>query len=129
MVAESKLTELTVILVACFASNNRMAPAELPGLISTTYKALREIDVEYANSDTPAVPVAESIAHDFLICLNDGRKLRMLKRYLWRKYELSPEQYRKKWGLPDDYPMIAPGYSALRAKIAREAIKRPRSRA
>jgi predicted transcriptional regulator len=128
MVADSKLTELTVVLLACFASNNRLTPAELPALISTTYKALREIDVGCTSPDRPAVPVAESIAHDFLICLNDGRKLRMLKRYLWRKYGLSPEQYRKKWGLPDDYPMMAPGYSALRAKIAKEAIRRPRAR-
>ena len=129
MAAETKLTELTVVLIACFASNNRLTPAELPALISTTYKALREIDVGCGSSETPAVPVADSIGYDFLICLNDGRKLRMLKRYLWRKYGLSPEQYRKKWGLPDDYPMIAPGYSALRAKIAREAIGGSRSRA
>ena len=72
------------------------------------------------------MPVDESVGHDYLICLNDGRKLRALKRYLWRKYALSPEQYRKKWGLPDDYPMVAPAYSELRAKIAKQSTRRSR---
>ena len=73
------------------------------------------------------MPVEESVAHDYLICLNDGRKLRALKRYLWRKYGLSPEQYRLKWGLPDDYPMVAPAYSELRATIAKQSTRGSRS--
>ncbi|MGL4968156.1 MAG: MucR family transcriptional regulator, partial [Inquilinus sp.] len=68
---------------------------------------------------TPAVPVEESITHDYLVCLNDGQKLRSLKRYLKRKYALSAEQYRSQWGLPDDYPMVAPAYAELRARIAK----------
>ena len=131
MAAETNLTELTVVLVACFVSNNRLVPGELPALISATYLALRDIDAGRAgreSQDKPAVPVEESVAPDYLICLNDGRKLRMLKRYIWRKYALSPEQYRQKWGLPDDYPMVAPAYSQIRAKIAKQAATGSRAR-
>ncbi|WP_189049565.1 MucR family transcriptional regulator [Aliidongia dinghuensis] len=131
MAVGTNLTELTVVIVACFVSNNRLAVDELPTLISATHAALRNIDAGCAGPEgheQPAVPVAESVAHDYLICLNDGRKLRALKRYLWRKYALSPEQYRKKWGLPDDYPMVAPAYSELRTNIAKQQVAGSRSR-
>jgi predicted transcriptional regulator len=111
------------VIIACFVSNNPLTPDELPTLIAATHAALREIDAGRASPEsheTPAVPVGESVAHDYLVCLNDGRKLRALKRYLWRKYALSPEEYRRKWGLPDDYPMVAPAYSELRTKIAKQ---------
>jgi predicted transcriptional regulator len=94
MTVETNLTELTAIIVACFVSNNSVPPTEVAALISSTYAALLRID--------------------------DGRRLRALKRYLERKYSLSPEQYRMKWGLPEDYPMVAPAYSDLRRKIAKE---------
>jgi predicted transcriptional regulator len=122
MAVETDLTELTVVIVASFVANNPLRPVELPALISSTYAALVAIESDRTNSEippTPAVPVEESITHEYLICLNDGQKLRALRRYLQRKYALSPEQYRKKWGLPDDYPMVAPGYSELRAKLAK----------
>ena len=119
MAAEINLTELTAMIVACFVSNNRLSALEVPALVATTYAALLGIDCPQAGSDTPAVPVEDSIAPDYLICLNDGRKLRALKRYLQRKYALSPDDYRRKWGLPDDYPMVAPAYSELRASIAK----------
>jgi len=130
MAAETNLTELTVVIVACFVSNNRLAPDALPPLISATFAALHDIDAGRAGPEShekPAVPVDESVAHEYLICLNDGRKLRALKRYLSRKYALSPEQYREKWGLPDDYPMVAPAYSDLRAKIAKRQAGGSRS--
>jgi predicted transcriptional regulator len=130
MAVETNLTESTVVIVACFVSNNRLTPDELPPLISATHAALRDIDAGGAapeSDEKPAVPVEQSVAQDYLICLNDGRKLRALKRYLWRKYALSPEQYRKKWGLPDDYPMVAPAYSELRAKIAKQSAGGSRS--
>jgi predicted transcriptional regulator len=130
MAVETNLTELTVVIVACFISNNSLAPDELPALISATHAALCDIDAARASPEChekPAVPVDESVGHDYLICLNDGRKLRALKRYLWRKYALSPEQYRKKWGLPDDYPMVAPAYSELRAQIAKKSAGGSRS--
>lgn len=136
MAVESNLTELTAVIVACFVSNNPLVATELTALISTTHAALLEIehigaktesDETVAAGEKPAVPVTESVAHEYLICLNDGRKLRALKRYLRRKYSLSPEQYRKKWGLPDDYPMVAPAYSELRTKIAKRQADGSRS--
>jgi predicted transcriptional regulator len=138
MAVETNLTELTVVIVASFVSNNSLATTDVPALISATHSAL--LDVERIRAKTerderaamraqPAVPVTESVAHDYLICLNDGRKLRTLRRYLRRKYSLSPEQYRKKWGLPDNYPMVAPAYSELRTKIAKQqTVNSPRAR-
>jgi predicted transcriptional regulator len=123
MATENSLTELTAMIVASFVSNNPVAAIDLPALISSTHLALRSIDSARTSSEAPAepaVPVEESITHDYLICLNDGQKLRALKRYLQRKYSLSPEQYREKWGLPSDYPMVAPAYSELRTRIARQ---------
>jgi predicted transcriptional regulator len=120
---ETNLTELTAMIVASFVANNPLAAGGVPALIESTHAALLEIDSVRANPQSgarPAVPIEESIAHDYLICLNDGRKLRALKRYIKRKYSLSPDQYRKKWGLPDDYPMVAPAYSELRANIAKQ---------
>lgn len=123
MAVEANLTELTALIVASFVSNNSLQAAELPGLIASTHEALGKIDAPRSIGnvpDQPAVPIAESITHDYLVCLNDGRKLRALKRYLQRRYSQSPEEYRKRWGLPDDYPMVAPAYSELRAKIAKK---------
>lgn len=118
MAVETNLTELTAVIVACFVSNNPVTAIEVPALITSTHAALLGIDTERA--ETPAVPIEQSVAHDYLICLNDGQKLRALKRYIHRKYALSPEQYRQKWGLPDDYPMVAPAYSQLRSRIAQD---------
>jgi predicted transcriptional regulator len=123
MPVETNLTELTAVIVACFVSNNPLTAPELPVLITSTHATLRGIDavrIRSGDEEKPAVPIDESIAHDYLICLNDGQKLRALKRYIYRKYALSPEQYREKWGLPDDYLMVAPAYSALRSKIAKD---------
>jgi predicted transcriptional regulator len=89
---------------------------------------IHSIRTDSAAGRTPAVPVEASITHDYLVCLNDGQKLRALKRYLKRKYSLSPEQYRSQWGLPDDYPMVAPGYSELRASIAKRQPGAPAGR-
>jgi predicted transcriptional regulator len=123
MAVETNLTELTAVIVACFVSNNPLTAPEVAALIVSTHEALRSIDtvpVSAEGGQKPVVPIEKSLAHDYLICLNDGQKLRALKRYIFRKYALSPEQYRKKWGLPDDYPMVAPAYSALRSKIAKK---------
>jgi predicted transcriptional regulator len=135
MAVENNLTELTAVIVACFVSNSPLTATEVPELIASIHAALRRIDVPMTRLDDgkkPAVPIEESIAHDYLICLNDGQKLRALKRYIHRKYSLTPEQYREKWGLPDDYPMVAPAYSELRSRIAKEAANvgadRPRTK-
>jgi predicted transcriptional regulator len=122
MAIETNLTELTAVIVACFVANNPLAAIEVPALITSTYAALRGLDAIRAgagHAEKPAVPIEQSVAHDYLICLNDGQKLRALKRYIQRKYALSPEQYRYKWGLPEDYPMVAPAYSELRSRIAK----------
>jgi predicted transcriptional regulator len=126
MAIETNLTELTALIAGCFVSNNPLAAPEVPGLIASIHEALLAIDSmrAYPGSDQkPAIPVEESVSHDYLVCLNDGRRLRALKRYIQRKYSLSPEQYREKWGLPEDYPMVAPAYSELRAKIAKEQTR------
>jgi predicted transcriptional regulator len=132
MAADTNLTELTAVIVASFVSNNPTTAIELPLLISTVHAALFSIDsirTGSAAGRTPAVPVEESITRDYLVCLNDGQKLRSLKRYLKRKYSLSPEQYRSQWALPDDYPMVAPAYAELRAKIAKRQARGPSGRA
>ncbi len=116
------LIELTVRVVASFASHNTIAAAELPALIEATHTALSGLSPERCCSrphKAPAVPVDESVTHDYIVCLDDGRRLKTLKRYLRRKYSLTPEQYRARWHLPDDYPMVAPGYAELRSALAR----------
>lgn len=129
MAVETNLTELTAVIVACFVSNNPLTAPELPALIASTHAALHSIDViRPEDEQKPAVPIEESITHDYLICLHDGQRLRALKRYIYRKYSLSPEQYREKWGLPDDYPMVAPAYSELRSKIAKGHASGPSGR-
>jgi len=116
------LIELTARVVAGFVSHNTIAAADLPALIRTTYAALAELSPDRFCSQphqAPAVPIEESVTRDFIVCLDDGRRLKTLKRYLWRKYSLTPEQYRARWQLPDDYPMVAPGYAQLRSSLAR----------
>lgn len=122
MAVATNLTELTAIIVASFVSNNLVAAADIPALISMTYDALAGTNAksEPARARLPAVAVEDSITPDFLVCLEDGHKLRSLRRYLQRKYSLSPEAYRARWNLPSDYPMVAPNYSLLRSAIARK---------
>jgi len=131
MAVDINLTELTAVIVASFVSNNPTTAPELPALIATVHTALLRIDTTRTGSAvgrTPAVPVEESITRGYLVCLNDGQRLRSLKRYLKRKYSLSPEQYRSQWGLPDDYPMVAPAYAELRARIAKRQADGPSGR-
>ena len=123
------LTELTVLLVASFVSHNAVTAAELPGLIRSTYAMLTDLTASRTDSQAlrpPAVPSEQSITRDYIVCLDDGTRLKTLRRYLKRKYSLTPEQYRERWGLPDDYPMVAPGYSELRSSLATRFAKRSR---
>ena len=116
------LIELTVRVVTGFVSHNTITAAELPALIRTTYAVLSELSPDRFSSrpqQAPAVPIDESVTRDYIMCLEDGRRLKTLKRYLRRKYSLTPEQYRARWHLPDDYPMVAPGYAELRSSLAR----------
>lgn len=116
--------EQTADIVAAYVSNNSVAAADLPALIQSIHKALTGVvtgveTVEVAPKE-PAVPVKKSITPDFLICLEDGRKFKSLKRHLRTKYNLSPEDYRAKWGLAKDYPMVAPNYALARSNLAKQ---------
>jgi predicted transcriptional regulator len=110
-------------IVAAYVSNNKVNADELPGLLNEMYGAvagLAEEGAAYSHSREPAVPINKSVTPDFVICLEDGKKLKMLKRYLRTHYDLSPEEYRRKWGLPADYPMTAPNYAKHRSKVAKQ---------
>jgi predicted transcriptional regulator len=110
-------------IVSAYVRNNTLDTSELPDLIRNVHAALMDLSrgVETpAEPPTPAVPVKRSIFKDYIICLEDGLKFKSLKRHLRSKYGLSPEEYRQKWGLPADYPMVAPGYSEKRSKLAKK---------
>jgi len=110
-------------LTASYAANNHLPHAELPGLFRALYGALNELAGNGApkgNTQAPAVHPKKSITNDFIICLEDGKKLRTLKRYLNTHYSLTPEAYRQKWGLSSDYPMVAPSYTRLRSDFAKK---------
>ena len=114
--------EKTTEIVAAFVSKNQTATADLPALIQAVHRALTGISVvapEPEPRKEPAVPVRRSITPDYLVCLEDGKTFKSLKRHLRTKYDLSPEEYRSKWGLPKDYPMVAPNYAAARSALAK----------
>ncbi|RIJ28157.1 MucR family transcriptional regulator [Henriciella mobilis] len=117
------LLELTTDVIAAFVSKNPIQQNQLPALIQevhSTLNSLAEGRPRRATKAAPAISPAKSITPDFLICLEDGRKLKMLKRYLRNRYGLTPEEYREKWSLPEDYPMVAPNYAAERSKFAKQ---------
>ncbi|APG86405.1 MucR family transcriptional regulatory protein y4pD (plasmid) [Sinorhizobium americanum CCGM7] len=116
--------ELTSRIVSAYLSRNVISAAELPHLIQQTYNSLDgsarlAIIESSAEEQRPAVPVKNSVTDDFLICLEDGKRFKSLRRHLMAKYGLTPEQYREKWKLPADYPMTAPNYAMQRAELAR----------
>ncbi|UXN73487.1 MucR family transcriptional regulator [Devosia sp. A8/3-2] len=118
---ESDLIELSTEIVSAYVSHNAVSPTDLPKLIAEVHGALRALqnnEVPVAVEELkPAVPVRKSVAADYIICLEDGKKFKSLKRHLRTHYNLSPEEYREKWGLPADYPMVAPNYSATRLEV------------
>jgi predicted transcriptional regulator len=116
------IVEKTSEIVAAFVSNNETSTSELPALIQAVHRALSGISVAQPEPEPrkePAVSVRRSVTPDYLICLEDGRKFKSLKRHLRTKYDMSPEEYRTKWGLPKDYPMVAPNYAAARSALAK----------
>lgn len=118
-----ELLALTADIVAAHVANNSIAIAELPGLIQQVYATLASVDSAGAATAVrpqPAVPIRKSITPDYIICLEDGKKLRMLKRHLKTRYDLTPEAYRERWGLTPDYPMVAPNYAAQRRELAKK---------
>ncbi len=116
--------ELAADIVSAYVSNNSVPAADLPSLISEVYNALLRVGSNVAAAPAeppkPAIAVKRSVTNDFIICLEDGKKFKSLKRHLRTQYGLSPEDYREKWGLPADYPMVAPNYAKARSNLAKQ---------
>jgi predicted transcriptional regulator len=124
--AGHELLELTAQIVAAHVSNNAVSLPEVPSLIEQVHRTLAGLGnaapapAPVAERPQPAVPVKKSVTDEFLICLEDGKKLKMLKRHLKTAYDMTPEQYRERWGLPPDYPMVAPNYAKHRSSLAKK---------
>jgi MucR family transcriptional regulator, transcriptional regulator of exopolysaccharide biosynthesis len=121
---ESIFIELTANIVSAYVSNNSVPSADIPNLISQVHSALKRVSgAPVAGSIEPlkpAVPVKRSITPEHIVCLEDGQKFKSLKRHLRTRYNMTPEQYREKWALPADYPMVAPNYAAARSQLAKD---------
>jgi predicted transcriptional regulator len=119
-----KFIELTASIVSAYVSNNSVPASDLPALISQVHAALTR--VLSSHGDAPrepqkaAIPVKKSITPEYIVCLEDGKKFKSLRRHLRAQYNMTPEQYREKWGLPPDYPMVAPNYAAARSRLAKQ---------
>ncbi|HET7681542.1 MAG TPA: MucR family transcriptional regulator [Xanthobacteraceae bacterium] len=120
----SNFIELTASIVSAFVSNNSVAAGDIPALINQVHSALLRVSSgakeQPAEPLKPAVSPKKSITPDHLVCLEDGKKFKSLKRHLRTQYNMTPEQYREKWALPPDYPMVAPNYAAARSKLAKD---------
>ena len=117
------LLTLTTEIVAAHVSNNTVGVGDLPNLITQVYGSLANIGAGPsvpAARPNPAISVKKSIQPDYIVCLEDGKRLKMLKRHLKTAYDMTPEQYRDRWGLPPDYPMVAPNYARQRSRLAKE---------
>lgn len=124
--SDSNTTDLLRLagqIVSAYVSNNTISTNELPDMIRVVHNTLSDLEsgANPVNHNlTPAVPIKKSITPDFIICLEDGKKLKMLKRYLRSQYGMSPEDYRARWGLAPDYPMVAPNYASQRSRLAKQ---------
>ncbi len=120
------LLELTSGIISAYVANNPVSSNELPAIIDDVYATIAKIadagtgSASQAGNQKPAVPVKKSLHQDYIICLEDGKRFKSLKRHLNSHYGLSPEEYRQKWGLPSDYPMVAPSYAKARSRLAKE---------
>jgi len=121
---DEEMLRITSRIVSAYVGNNSVAPHQIPDLIQTVHKSFNSLTKATtgvaATNGKPAVPIKKSITPDYVICLEDGKKLKMLKRYLRSNYNLSPDDYKTKWGLPGDYPMVAPNYAKLRSEFAKQ---------
>ena len=119
-----KFIELTANIVSAYVSNNTVPSADIPALINQVHNALARVGGgggdSAAESLKPAVSVKKSITPEYIVCLEDGKKFKSLKRHLRTQYNMTPEQYREKWGLPADYPMVAPNYAVARSQLAKK---------
>lgn len=122
-VMKSDLVDLSTDIVSAYVSNNAVTQSDLPRLISEVYGALASLSPDQSAAQEarkPAVSIRKSVTPDYIICLEDGKKFKSLKRHLSTRYDLTPEQYREKWGLQPDYPMVAPNYAAARSALAKK---------
>lgn len=120
---QDDILSLTANIVASYVSNNSVPVAELSSIIGQVYTSLSglgKVPVKTEPKLEPAVPIRKSVAPDYIICLEDGHKLKMLKRHLKTRYNMTPEEYRERWGLPADYPMVAPNYASQRRELAKK---------
>ena len=122
---EISCIQLTADIVSAYVSGNTVSSAEIPALISQVYSALMRVSTGAAVAApaeplTPAFPIKRSITPEYLVCLEDGKKFKSLKRHLRTKYQMTPDQYRAKWNLPASYPMVAPKYAAARSQLAKQ---------
>jgi len=118
-----KLLELTAEIVAAHVSNNHVPATDVPAAIETVFQTISSLNTAYVAEEeplVPAVPIKRSVKDDHIICLEDGKKLKMLKRHLRIAFDMTPEEYRAKWGLPFDYPMVAPAYARKRQELAKK---------
>jgi len=124
MDTDDQLLDAACKIVAAYVRNNPVAPAELPQMIKNIHATLGALlggqHTDISTPQKPAISVKKSITPDYIICLEDGKRLKMLKRYLRTRYGMSPEDYRAKWGLPADYPLVAPNYAARRSEFAKK---------
>ena len=124
VIEKTEILQLTSDIVSSHVSNNPVPPADLPGFIESIYRTLdllaNDVDEEPVEELKPAVPIKKSITPEHIICLEDGKKLKMLKRHLKTSYNMTPEEYRERWGLASDYPMVAPNYAAKRQELAKK---------
>ena len=122
--ATANFIGLTAEIVSAYVSNNSVASGDIPALISQVHSALLRVSSGQAEPSSeplkPAVPIKRSINPDFIVCLEDGKNFKSLKRHLRTQYSMTPEQYREKWGLPADYPMVAPNHAAARSQLAKQ---------
>ncbi len=107
-------------IVSAYVSNNNLPSGELPDLIMTVHETLKSPGQAASSPPEPAVPIKRSVTPDYVVCLEDGRKLKMLKRHLRNAFDMSPDEYRQRWRLPSDYPMVAPEYAARRSELAKK---------
>jgi predicted transcriptional regulator len=121
---DDELLKMTAEVVSAYVSNNTLGAAQLADVIQAVYNSLRGLEGQIAEPIAeplkPAVPVRKSVTPEYLVCLEDGKKLKMLKRHLRSTYNLTPDEYRTKWGLPPDYPMVAPKYAEQRSEFAKK---------
>jgi predicted transcriptional regulator len=122
--AAGNFIELTADIVSAYVSNNSVPASDIPGLINQVHSALQRVSSGQGEAPSeplkPAVPVKRSITAEYIVCLEDGKKFKSLKRHLRTQYNMTPEQYREKWGLAPDYPMVAPNYAAARSQLAKQ---------